>query len=130
VIVSNKRPIQVYSNRAIELFRLKEAEKIQISGLGAAIPTALRVARFVVRSLHKDPGWKWKIVSDVIEESKVTVIDKKKPEIGEIMTELPTGREVNRIVVELVRIFYSNVVFLTQERNKANYLLIRRDSKR
>ena len=101
VTVSNQRPIQVYSNKVTELFRLHNEQKVQIVAIGGAIPTALRVARFIVRQFKEDPGWK--IVSDIIEESKVEMIDREAPKPGQI-PQGPKKRNVNRVVVELVRI--------------------------
>ena len=57
VIISNKRPINVYSNRVLRLFTIDNATSVRLVALGGAISTAQRVAKHCVKHLKDTAGW-------------------------------------------------------------------------
>jgi hypothetical protein len=52
-MVSNKRSIQIYSDKVLNLFTEKGLPFVEIRALGAAIPTAIRIAQFCVDHLNR-----------------------------------------------------------------------------
>ena len=97
VVVSNKRPIQVYSNKVMELFRLEQASQVKIFALGAAIPRALKVARFCIYQLKENFNT---ITSKIIEQSKISITETK---TGFGQLPISNERFINKIVLHLVK---------------------------
>ncbi len=103
VVVSNKRPIQIYSARVLKMFRLDDCPVVRIAGAGGAVPTALRVARHCVARLSEELGWKVK--SEIVDESEILVQDLTAVGFGEIAADTGQAeRKVKQIIVELSRL--------------------------
>jgi hypothetical protein len=102
IIVSNKRPIQVYSNKVLKKFRLENFTTVRLVGAGGAVNTALRVARFVVEVLKAEVGWT--AVSEVVNEIPVVLeMPQIIPAFGEI-PDLNSGvetRSINQVTVQI-----------------------------
>ena len=101
VVVSNKRPIQVYSNKVTRKFRLENFRSVRIVGAGGAVPTALRIARHVVEALEAETGWT--AISTILDESEISVEKPRKIGFGQIPDPSlpPDTRVIKQIVVEV-----------------------------
>ena len=104
VVVSNKRPIQVYSKKILKMVRLQNFRAVKIIGAGGAISTALRVARHCVAALKDDVGWT--AVSEIIDESEISSIPVlQKIGFGEVPNlddeETRLTRTVKQIIVQV-----------------------------
>ena len=103
VIVSNKRPVQVYSNRVLRLITRDDLKTVKLTAVGGAIPTALRVARFCTRNLADSAGW-------VITTESVTTpftsqaINLDGDGFGALpTTQAPTESVINSVLITLTR---------------------------
>ena len=105
IVVSNKRPIQVYSERVIKKFRLENATELRLVALGAAISTAQRVARFCVSKLKDETGWN---ISVETESDEYVVINEiPETEFGSgfgIEPAVPVERKINSVSIVLKKL--------------------------
>ena len=102
VVVSNKRPLQSYSDRIIKMFRLQMKQEVKLTAMGAAIPTALRISRFCAKTVKDDTGWE--LSSEVIDEGSITVQESEcKPSFGQPPPDCQS-REIKTITICLKRL--------------------------
>ena len=99
VIISNKRPIQVYSNKVLKMIRLQNFRSIKLVAAGGAVSTALRVARHVVATLAAESGQL--AVSEIVEQSEIASLTSEIPTFGSIpdVSATPVSRAITQIVV-------------------------------
>ena len=102
VVISNKRPIHVYSNRVLRLFTKENLPTVRLVALGGAISTAQRVAKHCVKSLKDTAGW------TVTFETKAGTVTKELPVssgdgFGEIPNPDTSSAVINSVEITLYK---------------------------
>ena len=105
IILSNKKPIQVYSERVLKKFMVDKKGTVRIAAIGAAITTAHRVAKFCKERLRTELNWG--IETMVEKEGTVVVEERAEGQLGSgfgVVQPPLIQRRVDSIVLALVRV--------------------------
>jgi len=100
--VSNKRPVQAYSNRILRLFKIENATSVKLTALGGAIPTAHRIARFCVAQLEEKAGWRFSS-EHVMSTISSTAATLEGDGFGEPPVS-PDARRINCVVITITKL--------------------------